>query len=163
MARPTTRREPNISELKGGLPAIKIFDKDVVRFDIAMDGVMVMDPLHCRRELLAEFQDLLHALQSGDAAHIAAVPRHSDLRSGNIERQHVKCNDIWTGKPAARGPCCFCRKPLNKYQVGKWEGATGDVGLWPKSEENLRNLASGEGFSDYFRNMFNGNEEAYLR
>ena len=64
----------------------------------------------------------------------------------------------------ARGePCCFCRKPLNKYEVGKWEGVTGDVGLWPKSEENLRNLASGEGFSDYFRNMFNGNEEAYLR
>ena len=64
----------------------------------------------------------------------------------------------------ARGePCCFCRKPLNKYEVGKWEGVTGDVGLWPKTEENLRNLASGEGFSDYFRNMFNGNEEAYLR
>ena len=64
----------------------------------------------------------------------------------------------------ARGePCCFCRKPLNKYDVGKWEGVTGDVGLWPKSEENLRELARGEGFNDYFREGFDGNQEAYLR
>jgi len=73
------------------------------------------------------------------------------------------CSDCADLLIARHEPCCFCRKPLNKYQVGKWEGATGDVGLWPKSEENLTHLASGEGFSDYFRNMFNGNDVSFLR
>jgi len=75
----------------------------------------------------------------------------------------VTCTDCADVLISRGNPCCFCRKPLNKYQVGKWEGATGDVGLWPKSDENLTHLASGEGFSDYFRNQFNGNEASFLR
>ena len=36
-------------------------------------------------------------------------------------------------------------------------------GLWPTSYKNLRELASGEGFNEYFQKQFNGNEEAYFR
>ncbi|GMH69444.1 hypothetical protein TL16_g05160 [Triparma laevis f. inornata] len=35
--------------------------------------------------------------------------------------------------------------------------------MWPTSLKNLTQLASGEGFNEYFRKQFNGNEEAYLR
>ncbi|GMH80033.1 hypothetical protein TrLO_g15645, partial [Triparma laevis f. longispina] len=36
-------------------------------------------------------------------------------------------------------------------------------GLWLTSYKNLRELASGEGFNEYFQKQFNGNEEPYLR
>ncbi|GMH90529.1 hypothetical protein TL16_g11794 [Triparma laevis f. inornata] len=35
--------------------------------------------------------------------------------------------------------------------------------MWPTSCKNLRGLVSGEGFNEYFRKQFNGNEATYLR
>ncbi|GMH76634.1 hypothetical protein TL16_g07150 [Triparma laevis f. inornata] len=35
--------------------------------------------------------------------------------------------------------------------------------MWPTSYKNLRQLASGEGFNEYFQTLFNGNEATYLR
>ncbi|GMH70193.1 hypothetical protein TL16_g05346 [Triparma laevis f. inornata] len=49
------------------------------------------------------------------------------------------------------------------FDIGKWQSAIGEHGLWPASLKNLSELASGEGFNKYFRKHFNGNEEAYLR
>ncbi|GMH82531.1 hypothetical protein TL16_g09289 [Triparma laevis f. inornata] len=34
--------------------------------------------------------------------------------------------------------------------------------MWPTSYKNLRQLASGEGFNEYFQKQFNGNEATYL-
>ncbi|GMH91056.1 hypothetical protein TL16_g11946 [Triparma laevis f. inornata] len=47
--------------------------------------------------------------------------------------------------------------------LGKWSSLTGAAGLWPTSLRNLSELASGEGFHDYFRDSFDGNEATYLR
>ncbi|GMI14070.1 hypothetical protein TrLO_g2129 [Triparma laevis f. longispina] len=43
------------------------------------------------------------------------------------------------------------------------EGSTGVAGLWPTSLKNLSELASSEGFNDYFRDLFNGNEASWRR
>ncbi|GMH84105.1 hypothetical protein TL16_g09816 [Triparma laevis f. inornata] len=60
-------------------------------------------------------------------------------------------------------PCPLCRKPISGRDIGKWQSTIGEHGLWPTSLKNLTQLASGGGFNEYFRNQFNGNEEAYLR
>lgn len=60
-------------------------------------------------------------------------------------------------------PCPFCRRPIEGFDVGKWSSVIGEHGLWPTSLVNLRNLASGEGFNEYFQQMFDGNEKAYER
>ncbi|GMH84576.1 hypothetical protein TL16_g09966, partial [Triparma laevis f. inornata] len=45
----------------------------------------------------------------------------------------------------------------------KWQSTIGEHGLWPTSLKNLTQLASGEGFNEYFQKFFVGNEESYLR
>ncbi|GMH47514.1 hypothetical protein TL16_g00078 [Triparma laevis f. inornata] len=45
--------------------------------------------------------------------------------------------------------------------MGKWQSR--EHGLWPTSLKNLTQLASGEGFNDYFKTLFVGNEASYLR
>ncbi|GMH48595.1 hypothetical protein TL16_g00327 [Triparma laevis f. inornata] len=60
-------------------------------------------------------------------------------------------------------PCPFCRKVVTGYELGKWSSSTGAAGLWPASLKNLSELASGEGFNDYFRDSFNGNEATWRR
>ena len=60
-------------------------------------------------------------------------------------------------------PCPFCRKEIEGYELGKWSSSTGAAGLWPTSLKNLGELASSEGFNDYFRDSFNGNEATYLK
>ncbi|GMH92506.1 hypothetical protein TL16_g12368 [Triparma laevis f. inornata] len=47
--------------------------------------------------------------------------------------------------------------------MGKLQSSIGEHGLWPRSLKNLSELASGEGFNEYFQKQFNGNEEAYLK
>ncbi|GMH67714.1 hypothetical protein TL16_g04752 [Triparma laevis f. inornata] len=60
-------------------------------------------------------------------------------------------------------PCPLCRKKIAGFTLGKWQSTIGEHGLWPTSLKNLTQLASGEGFNEYFQKHFNGNEEAYLR
>jgi len=60
-------------------------------------------------------------------------------------------------------PCPICRKAIVGFDVGVYCESLGARGLWPTSYKNLRQLASGEGFNEYFRKQFNGNEEPYLR
>jgi len=61
-------------------------------------------------------------------------------------------------------PCPLCRKKIAGFDVGTWQSSIGEHGLLPMSLKNLsEHLASGEGFNDYFRNTFDGNEAAYLR
>ena len=62
-----------------------------------------------------------------------------------------------------RQPCPLCRKQISGWEVGKFIGSLGAHGLWPTSLKNLMQLASGEGFNEYFRNLFVGNEASYLR
>ncbi|GMH51436.1 hypothetical protein TL16_g01010 [Triparma laevis f. inornata] len=63
-----------------------------------------------------------------------------------------------------RGDLCpFCRKGIEGYDLSKWSSVTGTAGLWPTLLKNLSELASGEGFNDYFRDSFNGNEAAWRR
>ena len=54
--------------------------------------------------------------------------------------------------------CPFCRKAIAGYELGKWSSSTGAAGLWPTSLKNLSELARNDGFNDYFRDVFNGNE-----
>ncbi|GMH55480.1 hypothetical protein TrLO_g4760 [Triparma laevis f. longispina] len=60
-------------------------------------------------------------------------------------------------------PCPLCRKPISGRDVGKWQSSIGEHGLWPTSSKNLSELASGEGFNEYFQKQFNGIEASYLR
>ncbi|GMH74532.1 hypothetical protein TL16_g06491 [Triparma laevis f. inornata] len=60
-------------------------------------------------------------------------------------------------------PCPLCRKPISGFTLGKWQSSIGEYGLWPTPLKNLMQLASGEGFNEFFRNQFNGNEQANLR
>ncbi|GMH65796.1 hypothetical protein TrLO_g14506 [Triparma laevis f. longispina] len=53
--------------------------------------------------------------------------------------------------------------PISSFDVGIYSNSIGDHGVWPTSYKNLRQLASGEGFNEYFQNQFNGNESTYLR
>ncbi|GMH62179.1 hypothetical protein TrLO_g1492 [Triparma laevis f. longispina] len=48
-------------------------------------------------------------------------------------------------------PCPFCRKEIEGFELGKWSSVTRAAGLWPASLKNLSELASVEGFNDYFR------------
>ncbi|GMH53652.1 hypothetical protein TrLO_g14319 [Triparma laevis f. longispina] len=59
-------------------------------------------------------------------------------------------------------PCPLCRKKIAGFDVGKWQSSIGEHGLWPTSLKNLTQLASGEGFNEYFQKQFKGNEEPYL-
>ncbi|GMH71634.1 hypothetical protein TL16_g05706 [Triparma laevis f. inornata] len=59
-------------------------------------------------------------------------------------------------------PCPLCRKPISGMDIGKWQSPIGKHGLWPTSLKNLSELARGEGFNEYLRKQFNGNETAYL-
>ncbi|GMH56967.1 hypothetical protein TL16_g02261 [Triparma laevis f. inornata] len=52
---------------------------------------------------------------------------------------------------------------IYSFKVGVYCESLGALGLWPTSYKNLRQLASGEGFNDYFRNQFNGNEATFLK
>ncbi|GMI02159.1 hypothetical protein TrLO_g10068 [Triparma laevis f. longispina] len=58
-------------------------------------------------------------------------------------------------------PCPICRKPISDFDVGVYSIIIGKRGLWPTSYKHLRQLASGEGFNEYFQKQFNGNEAAY--
>ncbi|GMI02801.1 hypothetical protein TrLO_g14422 [Triparma laevis f. longispina] len=59
-------------------------------------------------------------------------------------------------------PCPICRKPISIFEVGVYSNSTGEPGLWPMSHKHFGQLASGEGFNEYFRKQFNSNEEPYL-
>ncbi|GMH65210.1 hypothetical protein TrLO_g5234 [Triparma laevis f. longispina] len=59
--------------------------------------------------------------------------------------------------------CPICRKPISSFDVVVYSGSLGEQGLWLTSYKNRRQLASGEGFNEYFRKQFNWNEEPYLR
>ncbi|GMH58836.1 hypothetical protein TL16_g02698 [Triparma laevis f. inornata] len=54
--------------------------------------------------------------------------------------------------------CPLFRKKIAGFTLGKWQSSIGEHGLW-----NMTQLVIGEGFNEYFRKQFNGNEEAYLR
>ena len=60
-------------------------------------------------------------------------------------------------------PCPLCRKKIVGFTLGKWQSTIGEHGLWPASLKNMRELASGDGFNDYFQKLFVGNEASYLR
>ena len=71
---------------------------------------------------------------------------------------------VCTDENMRRGmPCPLCRKPMSGYLVGKFVDSIGAHGLRPTSLKNLTQLASGEGFNEYFWDLFVGNEAAYLR
>ncbi|GMH83138.1 hypothetical protein TL16_g09495 [Triparma laevis f. inornata] len=75
----------------------------------------------------------------------------------------VTCRDC-TEKLMKQGdPCPFCRKAIGGFELGKWSSVTGAAGLWPASLKNLSELASGDGFNEYFHDKFNGNEASYKR
>ncbi|GMH65535.1 hypothetical protein TL16_g04219 [Triparma laevis f. inornata] len=76
----------------------------------------------------------------------------------------VTCGDC-TEKMRMQGhqTCPFCRKAITGYELGKWSSTTGAAGLWPTSLKNLSELASGEGFNDYFHDKFNGNGASWRR
>ncbi|GMH84856.1 hypothetical protein TL16_g10048 [Triparma laevis f. inornata] len=48
-------------------------------------------------------------------------------------------------------PCPICRKTIEGFDVGVYSNSIGERGLWPTSYKNLRELASGEGFKEYFQ------------
>ncbi|GMI16218.1 hypothetical protein TrLO_g12961 [Triparma laevis f. longispina] len=54
-------------------------------------------------------------------------------------------------------------KPIAGFDVENWFSTFGKRGFWPTSLKNLMQLAKNDGFNEYFRNQFNGNEQAYLR
>ncbi|GMH65078.1 hypothetical protein TL16_g04115 [Triparma laevis f. inornata] len=60
-------------------------------------------------------------------------------------------------------PCPICRKPIDSFDVGVYCESLDARGLWPRSYKNLRQLTSGEGFNEYFRRQFNGNEATFLK
>jgi tetratricopeptide (TPR) repeat protein len=62
-----------------------------------------------------------------------------------------------------RQPCPLCRKQISGWEVGKFVGSLGAHGLWPTSLKNLMQLGSGEGFNEYFQDLFVGNEASYLK
>ena len=75
----------------------------------------------------------------------------------------VTCRDC-TEKLMKQGdPCPFCRKAIVGFELGKWSSVTGAAGLCPASLKNLSELASGDGFNEYFHDKFNGNEASYKR
>ncbi|GMH89685.1 hypothetical protein TL16_g11534 [Triparma laevis f. inornata] len=57
----------------------------------------------------------------------------------------------------------ICRKAIVGFNVGVYCESLGERRLWLTSYKNLRELMSGEGFNEYFRKQFNGNEEPYLK
>ncbi|GMH75567.1 hypothetical protein TL16_g06805 [Triparma laevis f. inornata] len=75
----------------------------------------------------------------------------------------VACRDCTKKLMKLRDPCPFCRRQIQGYELGKWTSSTGAAGLWPALLKNLSELASGEGFNDYFRDLFNGNEASWRR
>ena len=60
-------------------------------------------------------------------------------------------------------PCPICRKPISSFDVGIYCESLGARGLWPTSNKDPMQLASGKGFNEYFQKQFNGNEGPYLR
>ena len=60
-------------------------------------------------------------------------------------------------------PCPLYRKKIAGVDIGRWQSSIGEHGLWPTSLRNLSELASGDGFNEYFQKQFNGNEEDFQR
>ncbi|GMH75749.1 hypothetical protein TL16_g06860 [Triparma laevis f. inornata] len=58
-------------------------------------------------------------------------------------------------------PCPICRKSISSFDVGVYSGSLGDRGLWLTSARHFRELARNDGFDEYFRNQFNGNEAIF--
>ncbi|GMH53103.1 hypothetical protein TrRE_jg611 [Triparma retinervis] len=78
--------------------------------------------------------------------------------------QHSVCCKPCAEELLRRGqPCPLCRKQISGWEVGKFIGSLGAHGLWPTSLKNLMQLASGEGFNEYFQDLFVGNEAPYVR
>ena len=75
----------------------------------------------------------------------------------------VVCRDCTRELMTRSQPCPICRKPISSFEVGGYCERLGERGVWPTSYKNLRQLASGEGSNEYFRNQFNRNEGPYLR
>ncbi|GMI16875.1 hypothetical protein TrLO_g1704 [Triparma laevis f. longispina] len=48
-------------------------------------------------------------------------------------------------------PCPICRKPISGFDVGVYSGSLGERGLWLTSARNIRELATDDGFNEYFR------------
>ncbi|GMH75778.1 hypothetical protein TrST_g3080 [Triparma strigata] len=81
----------------------------------------------------------------------------------------VTCRDCTVellARPGGAGgcrPCPFCRKHITAFNHGRFIDTRGTHGLWPQTLIYFTNLVSGEGFSEYFQDLFTGNEESYLR
>jgi len=73
------------------------------------------------------------------------------------------CRDCTRELMTRSQPCPICHKPISSFEVGVYCESLGERGLWPTSYKNLRQLASGEGFNEYFQNQFNGNEATFLK
>ncbi|GMH90197.1 hypothetical protein TL16_g11693 [Triparma laevis f. inornata] len=73
------------------------------------------------------------------------------------------CRDCTQKVMTRSQPCPICRKEILGFDVGVYCESLGARGLWPTSYKNLRQLASGEDFNEYFQNKFNGMETTYLR
>ncbi|GMI17997.1 hypothetical protein TrLO_g9058 [Triparma laevis f. longispina] len=75
----------------------------------------------------------------------------------------VSLNFIFTRKCVHIFVSIDLRKSIAGFTLGIWQSTIGEHGLWPTSLKNLSELASREGFNEYFQKHFNGNEEPYLR
>ena len=60
-------------------------------------------------------------------------------------------------------PCPIRRKEIVGFDVGVYSDSLGERGLWPTSARNLRELARNDGFNEYFRKQFNGNEANFQK
>ncbi|GMH57830.1 hypothetical protein TL16_g02476 [Triparma laevis f. inornata] len=60
-------------------------------------------------------------------------------------------------------PCPICRKEIVGFDVSVYSGSLGERGLWLTSARNLRELARNDGFNEYFRKQFNGNEATFQK
>jgi len=111
-----------------------------------------------------EITTSLTAASKGEEEAMCYVCMANELNAKIRPRGHtVACRDCTKKLMKLRDPCPFCRRPIQGYELGKWTSSTGAAGLWPASLKNLSELASGEGFSDYFRDLFNGNEASWRR
>ncbi|GMH75768.1 hypothetical protein TrLO_g2659 [Triparma laevis f. longispina] len=76
---------------------------------------------------------------------------------------YAVCRDCTRELMTRSQPCPICRKPVSSFEVGVYSGSLGERGLWLTSVRNIRELARNDGFNEYFRKQFNGNEATYLR
>ncbi|GMH88658.1 hypothetical protein TL16_g11218 [Triparma laevis f. inornata] len=73
------------------------------------------------------------------------------------------CRDCTRELMTRSQPCPICCKPISSFEVGVYSGNLGERGLWLTPARNIRELATHEGFNEYFQKQFSGNEELYLR